>query len=384
MNVSALVFIAALLAQAAPPPTPGDAAFARGDFDAAFAAYSATLSAQPGDVDATIGIGTIDLYRNDLSDARIYLERAAKLDPSSVPVRARLRALASREPSSADFTIAMTRAVVDLPFVATDPLPMVRAKINGIEGLFLLDTGADTIDLTSESAARFHIASHVAGQGVFAGGKGATVSAGRIDRVDVDGLSVRGIPTNILPSSIDMAGHRLDGAIGTVFLSHFLSTIDYRGKQLVLRPRSASAAFEASAVSRGATVVPMWLVGDHFLFTRAHVNAGPEALFNVDTGGGGLGVQLTKSALVAASIRIPNASKSTSFEGGGGAASAIPFTAAAVTVGSTTRTNLPGLYFDKGDQYGIFPFAVAGTISHAFFRAGSVTFDFDAMKMIVQ
>jgi len=49
---------------------------------------------------------------------------------------------------------------------------------------------------------------------------------------------------------------------------------------------------------------------------------------------------------------------------------------------SKTIRATPGTYFPDGDQYGIFPFAVAGTISHEFLKHGAVTFDFAAMKLI--
>ena len=93
----------------------------------------------------------------------------------------------------------------------------------------------------------------------------------------------------MLPGLRSAVGTHVDGAIGTSFLDHFLSTIDYRRKLLVLRPASDSAAFEADAAHRNADLRTMWLVGDHFIFATAHVNDAPEALFNIDTGGGGIG-----------------------------------------------------------------------------------------------
>jgi len=383
MNLLASLFAAVVLAQSTMAPSPGDAAFSRGDFGAAHVAYAAAAAAHPDDLDAIIGLGTVDLYRNDLADARGLLERAAKLDPANPRLRSRLRALEEREPHAGDFQIAMRDDRVSIPFASSEPLPMIHVRINGVEGSFFLDTGATTIDLTPAAAARFHVAAHVVGQGVFAGGKTATISAGRIDRMDVDGLSVRGIDAGILPATLPGGNQPADGGIGTTFLRHFLSTIDYKHARLVLYPRSSSAAFEREAAKAGATIVPMWRVGDHFIFARGHVDDGPDSLFNIDTGGEQLGVQLTKEGLAAAGIPEPDPSKAHHFMGGGGAASALPFTAASVTVGSTTRMNLPGLYFDKGDQFAIFPFAVAGTISDEFFRPGAVTFDFDAMKMIV-
>jgi hypothetical protein len=48
------------------------------------------------------------------------------------------------------------------------------------------------------------------------------------------------------------------------------------------------------------------------------------------------------------------------------------------------RHAVPGLYFPNGDQYGIFPFKVAGTLSHEFFRGTALTFDFTSMQLVVE
>jgi hypothetical protein len=186
-----------------------------------------------------------------------------------------------------------------------------------------------------------------------------------------------------LPVSVlDQIPPEVDGVLGTSVLYDFLSTIDYAHRRLILRPKSASAAFERAAAARGATIVPMLLVPDHFIFVRARAGAGPEALYNVDTGGGGIGVQLTKASLDAAGI-VPDATHPGDFHGGGGDAHAIPFVAD-VTLGERTFRGLPGLYFDAGDQYGIFPFAVAGTLSHELFKRGALTFDFTAMRLVFE
>ena len=70
-------------------------------------------------------------------------------------------------------------------------------------------------------------------------------------------------------------------------------------------------------------------------------------------------------------------------QGGGGAVRFIPFKASA-TLGALTVPDLDGIYTPDGDQYGLFAFAVAGTLSHQFFRAHAVTFDFDAMRLVVR
>jgi hypothetical protein len=189
---------------------------------------------------------------------------------------------------------------------------------------------------------------------------------------------VQSISGGVTPADLD----GVDGVIGTDFLYHFLATIDYAHRVLVLRPREQSAAFLASAGATGAALVPMWLAADHFILVRAHVNAAPDALYLVDTGGPGIGVDLSASALSAAGI-TPDAAHPQSMRGGAGAAQLLPFTAASVTMGGLVRYNVPGVYFPGAGLDRLFPFAVAGRISHEFFRHGAVTFDFASMTLVV-
>ncbi len=59
------------------------------------------------------------------------------------------------------------------------------------------------------------------------------------------------------------------------------------------------------------------------------------------------------------------------------------FTVPAVAAGSFTEHDVPGLYFPDANQFQIFPFQVGGLLSHEFFRKTELSFDFDAMKLIV-
>jgi hypothetical protein len=376
-----------LLALAA--ASPGDLAFAAGRFDDALAAYTAAAAADPTDVDARLGLGTIELYRNQLADARRDLGIALQRDPDNARAKSRLATIALREGSPDTFLTDMHGAPeIDVPLLGIDPLPTVAVTVNGHPLTLFIDTGATTIDLSPEAAAAVGAQVTSGGQGVFAGGKTAGFGTTSLAQVQIAGLSVSALPAHVIPGlaadelKTEFGGLRVDGALGGVFLSHFLSTIDYANHKLILRPASDSAAFEAAAEQRHADLRPMWLVGDHFIFTRARINAAPEALFNIDTGGAGIGVQLTKAEIDAARVR-PDMAHAQNFLGGGGAAKAVPFSAS-VTLGSRTIRDVPGLYFTEGDQYGIFPFTCAGTISHEFFRTTALTFDFVAMRMLVE
>jgi hypothetical protein len=359
-------------------PVPGDVPFKAGDFDAAAQSYATTLKTDPHNAAAELGLARIALYRNDLVSLEAYAHALAADDPSdpraqrllaAIPVRSGLATAVRADPIAGE---------VDVPLAVVDPLPVLEATVDGKPATLLLDTGGTGLDLASTFAQRIGLETRSAGEGTFAGGLHANVRTGQVDRLELGTATVRSLPVSVL----DQIPPGIDGVLGTNVLYDFLSTIDYKNRKLVLRPKSDSAAFERAAAARGATIVPMLLVPDHFIFVRARAGNGPEALYNVDTGGGGIGVQLVKTSLDEAGI-VPDATHSSSFHGGGGDAHAIPFVAD-VTLGERTWRGLPGLYFDNGDQYGIFPFAVAGTLSHELFKRGALTFDFTAMRLVFE
>jgi tetratricopeptide (TPR) repeat protein len=213
-----------------------------------------------------------------------------------------------------------------------------------------------------------------------AAARGAAFEHVVLPAMEIGGVRVEAVPASVLPTRAMMAGRTIDGIIGTGLLMHFLATLNYAEGVLTLRPRSASAEFEGS-VSENQRM-PMWLVGDHFLFARGHINDGPEGLFNIDTGLEGAGIQASRAALEAAGVSLDETAVQTG-TGGGGPVRFIPFTASA-TLGTLTVPDLKGIYTPDGDPYGLFSFAVAGTISHQFFRERTVTFDFDAMALVMR
>ncbi len=367
--------------QAIPAPAPshaavpGDALFAAGDFDAAQQSYETTLQTDPHNAGAELGLARIALYHNDLASLEIHARALAVDDPSDPRAMRYLAAIPFRRADAPDLRADPLTGEASIPLVQIDPLPVLEGSVDGQPARLLLDTGGTGLDLASTFAQKLGIATHAAGQGVFAGGLHADVRQGHVNRLDLGTATVRSLPVSV----VDRIPPDVDGVLGTNVLYEFLSTIDYRNRRLILRPKAESATFERAAAARGATIVPMLLAPDHFIFVRARAGKGPEALYNVDTGGGGIGVQLTKTSLDAAGI-VPDTTHSGDFAGGGGAAHTVPFVAD-VTLGERTWHDIPGLYFDNGDQYGIFPFAVAGTLSHELFKRGALTFDFTAMKM---
>jgi len=358
----------------------GDAAFKSGDFAAAQSAYAAAMKADPHDLDAALGLTRLALYANDINDAEVWLGIADAIAPEDPRVAADRATIDERTNGSID-DVAPHRGPATVPFLQTDPLPIVAVRVNGHDAHFLIDTGSPNITLDAGYAQSIGLATGSAGQGTFAGGKHAATMRATVDRLELGDWTIANVPATVVSlGGATMGMMHVDGVLGTGLFAHFLTTLDYRSGRLILQDRDASASFERAASARGATIVPMWLVGDHFVFVQGRADDGPVGLFNVDTGGT-FGVQLTKDALNAAHI-TPDASRPHGGMGPGGSVTVLPFTTS-VTVGGYTANDLSGIYFVQGDQYGIFPFTVTGTVSHQFFHDTVLTFDFVTMHLVI-
>jgi hypothetical protein len=311
------------------------------------------------------------------------LRTAASNPATAQGAQRELHVLAGRRGVSGQYRIDWTgTGGTTVPFVQTDPLPVIKVRVNNMrDAYFLIDTGAPDIALDTSFAQELGLKTQSAGVGVFAGGKRAPVSSAILPSLTLGGVHIENVPAHLLPTRSFGGQYRIDGVIGTGLLMHFLSTLDYLHGKLSLVPPLAET-FSSAQPSNQGTAVPIWLVGDHFIFARGRINDAPEALFNIDTGLAGGGVQATKAEVDAAHITLDEAHASTGM-GGGGPVRFIPFKAV-VSLGDASVTDVPGIYTPGGDQFGIFPFTVAGTISHSFFRRFSVTFDFEAMRMIIQ
>src|SRR5207248_436792 len=85
------------------------------------------------------------------------------------------------------------------------------------------------------------------------GGQAIDVQMARIDGVTLGDFEVRNIPgatsTAIARGVRAPDGRPVQGAVGTTFLGHFLSTLDYPGATLVLRQKTPAllGAFEGEA-----------------------------------------------------------------------------------------------------------------------------------------
>jgi len=382
----AALALSVVLAAAAPAPGAPDAGalFRNGDFAGAAAAYQASLNANPKDGAALVGLGAIRLYQNDLDAAEPLLRASVAADPSSARGARLLDELQRRRAESA------RRSTVEggetaVPFVVSDPLPVVRAVANGQEANLVVDTGGD-VDLAPTFAARVGVRTEDAGAGTFAGGTQAPMRKGMLASLSLGGATADDVPVHVLASHSEILfpNVRIDGIVGTTYFERFLVTIDYPHRRLVLRPRTSavSAEFQSQAKASGAAIVPCLLVGDHLVVARAQVNDAPEGQFLFDSGLAGGGLMPSPELVKAAGIRLDQAHAETGV-GAGGPVRAIPFVARRVAVGTAVVENVRGVYTPEGSPFAIFPFTVWGAVSNEFLRHFAYTVDFDAMTVVL-
>jgi len=375
-------------AQPGPPPAaatplPGDDLFAQGRFDEAAPIYEQAAAADPNSGPAIARVARTRLYQGREDEAIELARRALSLAPGHPIATTTLSVATARQRSfSADFYQIEARAGgTSVPFVITDPLPVVRITIGGREAEFLIDTGAPDIMLRREFAEALGLPLTDGGMGTFAGGRQAQVQRTVVPELEIGGVRIRNVPAGVNAAEFQLPGVKIDGVIGTGLLMHFLSTLDYCDGKLTLAPRSSAGEFARRSAAASSNIVPFWFVGDHFMFARGKLNYA-EGLFLIDTGLAGGGVTAPKATLDAAGITVDESNPLTG-QGGGGPVQFVPFRAS-VTLGNLTRNDVTGLYIPGGNALAAFPFTSSGIISHGLFRQSRLTFDFEAMELVTE
>jgi hypothetical protein len=397
------------IAQGSPQDqTQADKLFYQGQFDRAALLYAQAAGKDPADYAASLGMGRVALLGNDLQAAEKWLKQALGLKPQEKEPQALMGEVLYRQNRYAEaapyfeasgqkvkaeklrlfqgktpFLIESGPEVSSLPFIQTDPLPIIKVTVNGLEGRFLIDTGGWELHVMPAFAEKCGLKPLTENQiGTYAGGRRAVSANSVADRVLLGEFALRNVPV-VIPERA-RSPLPIDGIVGTVVLYRFLFTLDYPGGRLLLRrnaPESSKAvAIESTAA--GAIRVPFWLAGAHFIFARGTANGAGPYLFLVDSGMAGGGFSCPEYVVKEAKIELPK--EGFQGMGGGGPVTVFPFMVN-LTLGEARHDDVRGLYgalppgFD--DRLG---FRTGGIISHGFFRPFAVTFDFQAMTLYLK
>jgi tetratricopeptide (TPR) repeat protein len=384
-----------------------DRLFFAGDFARAQTLYEAVPSWSPRYEAARRQLGAIALYENRLDEAEQALRLAVLQDPADTKADLLLAEAASRRGNFAGaatwlrqagrseradaaayeafgnaqpYRITSAEKGARLPFVQTDPLPAVEMSVNGVRGLFLVDTGAAEIVLDPAFAAKADVAGSGGDTGLFAGGRTANITYARIGEIALGSLEVADVPALLLSTAgftSAAGGKQVAGVIGTELFSRFRTTIDYPKGALILEPPDAPSPHDQ------AIEIPFLMVRDHFLLARGQLNDGPGQLFFVDTGLAGYAFTGPAATLRDAGIAVPTLPADSSSDIGESAVA--PFDIRALILGRARREDMKGLYGPFPPQLesstGVH---IGGIVSHAFFRPYAVTFDFARMRIILR
>jgi hypothetical protein len=343
--------------------------------------------------------GRAALHSSRLTEARALLEAALREDPADTQARRDLawtyyrlndfpraakvfeglpnaEAMTAKLASFAgDYPYEVTGPVNgEVPFLLTDPLPVVQIEVEGRAVCAAIDTAGAELILDAELAGEVGARLFGSQEGTFAGGRRARYAHGRVERVRMGEFEVRGVPVHILPtrrfSAITGGRYRIDGVIGTNLLAQFRPTLDYPGGRLVLeRPE---VELRPSGVK-----LPFDMLGDHYLISdQGWLNGVGPLRFFVDSGLAGGAFTCPPETLHRAGIAIPATRDRGGVGGGGGAVATGLFTIDELGLGTLRQQNLTGIYIEPSADATERDESWDGLISHGFLRNYRWTIDF--------
>jgi len=278
-----------------------------------------------------------------------------------------------------------------IPFTQVDPLPVIEIVLEGHRMSVIIDTGGDSLIVDTEMAEELGLQTLTQATGTFGGGKQALVGYSRANQLEMNGVILHHIPVTLLPTrrfskDITPDDRIIDGILGTGILKQFLSTLDYPGKQLILRERSAHGRklFRQETGEKNTNPLHFALFNTHWMLAKGGVNDLQNLTFFVDSG---LAHEAAFAApcqtLEMAHIPLPETHIDEDSSGGGGGAWASgTFKVEQLGLGSLVQKHLLGEYGSRTPEtYWQAGFIIDGLISHSFLKRYAWTLDFDAMLM---
>jgi Aspartyl protease len=399
-----------------------DRLFEAGEFVQARKQF-ARIADQPTNYPAILHLGRIALLSNQLDEAKSWFGKAIALRPDEIDPRIMLaevlyrrdefanaaKMLSGIDLSASQLVIAQcptlnvaklqsfngqtpyelrgTGQSVHVKFLRTDPLPLVSVRVNGgHEVTFFLDTGGSEVMLDSEFARELGVPNFGSLQGTFSGGQQTKVQQGRIDSLTLGNWTVQNLPVAMLPLrqlSAGLDAKQIDGILGTTLFYHFLTTLDFRHGELVLRRKDMRSEQQVSVRPTKGVAVPFWIAGDHFMVSWGRVESLPPSLLFVDTGLAGAGVKLAESGIKQAGITLER-DKATAGAGAGGTLTTVPYVVHRLSFGKLQEENVSGLFDGPFPWKNTFGFHLAGMVGHDFFRPYAVTLDFTKMEIVLK
>ncbi|TYC12445.1 tetratricopeptide repeat protein [Actinomadura syzygii] len=396
-----------------------DALFRAGEFEQAGRAYEEILKTDPKNVHAARQRGYVGLLSNRFPEAEKYLSIALGSAPDDKDAHLLLADCYTRQDKLSlaaphwqaggeDVTAKWFAAVKGkpyqvqgdvgrLPWSEMDPFPILEASVNGgPPKRFTFYTRVPWLGLSAKVAKEAGL-SAVASQKIEYAGHTLWMYFGVLDSFKLGGIELRNFPVQWSESDEEAPGQSNDGLIGTWILYHFLTTVDYAGRALILRRRTPEAArrARADAARAGAKPLPLWLAREHLLHSRGSVADSGSRVIALDLGGTGEQVAGI-SAETAERLRIrTDYDRPLEAFAGGQPVVSYPCYPKEVRLGDAVARHAY-CYTDKGGGAGGFRLAdaqnaapgdygfdVLAHFAHSFYKPFNITLDFTDMNVYV-
>lgn len=380
-----------------------DELFKAGEFTAAERGYARLLRHDPGNAHAAAQLGYIALLSNRFRSAESYLSEAIRLAPGDTTSKQRLADCFVRQDQLARAVPLMPAALATqaaavtgtpyethgpqvgtVPFLDVEPLPHIEASVNGVARKFLLDTGAAGPIVNTATATAAGLVA-VATAPAFVNGRAITSYLGVLPSLRIGQVELRNVPISwsdemgtdlVLPD-----GNHPDGTIGTTLFYHFLTTMDYRGRRLIVRRKTAAQqrAVRTASARAGIRPEPLWLAGDHLPCTLGKLNDYGPRVTAIDTGGlaHGLDTSVANAQLAGITVDFDHPTPINA-----GSAVVYPVTVDRMSIGAAVARHISG-GAGPTPWEGMTRFDTIGNFTHEFFKPFAVTFDFVGMTLYV-
>ncbi|MUN36888.1 tetratricopeptide repeat protein [Actinomadura litoris] len=403
-----------------------DALFKAGEFERAGRAYEEILKKDPKNVHAARRRGYVGLLGNKFPDAEKYLTMALGLAPADKETNRLLGDCYIRQDKFALSVPRWQAAGEDVyakwfgairgeayqvhgdvgraAWTELDPFPILPASVNGgPQKRFTFYSRVPWLGLSAKTAKEAGLEA-VASQKIEYAGREIWHYFGVLESFRLGGIELRNVPVQWTGDE-EASSAAADGIIGTWILYHFLTTVDYAGRSLILRRRTPEAARKARADAgrAGADPLPMWLAREHLLHSRGSVADSGTRVVAMDVGGtgetaAGMAVETAQRLRVRTDYDRPVEAYA-----GGQPVISYPCYPHEIRLGDATAKHVY-CYADKGGGAGGFAFAgaaggafasadedppqgegfdVLAHFSHSFYKPYNVTLDFTGMKVYI-
>jgi predicted aspartyl protease len=269
-------------------------------------------------------------------------------------------------------------AVADIPFqLRSDRRPYVRVKVNGRDATFVIDTGSGFTVISQEAAKRLGVSEISRGgkSQAFGGDGKFAIVYGLVKSLQLGEAQVKAVPCYIrqfhIPEDSD-EGERTDGYIGLSILSHFLTELDYKEKNMKL-DRTGAASLIADPE---ATIVPFRRTSNGLISVETRFDGNQQVNAILDSGASSTVISVAAVERLNMGEQIIKGETRRVFGAAGIADNVALLRIGHCRVANLQRDNLRALVLDFGAINETSGFEQAGILGGDFLMNYRITIDF--------